>query len=282
MLSKYGPKETNPFFIHPVNNDKQTSDFKQFIIDMGVYTKGRDFRLLGSYKRTSTDKRYLWLEGAPNRLGINDFFDTLIQFQPKPSQIRYYIAHVIDTINGGIPQSSSLRTIAPLNQASSQSHPPYDFEQHSGNTITRCLSASKRAKAMVDLSPHIMSMIMNIIQRKFKQPLTTYKFKGSTILISSTSHQCDIKSTVTKTPKATHAKNCIYYMVIGTKALLLQSCFNNSYCYDFSKNRHRTEKLGVFRDQTIVDALRKWCADNGWEYEGDLDFIIPDKWMGKD
>lgn len=87
---------------------------------MGVYTKGRDFRILGSYKRAGasgigTPKRFLWIEGKPNVFNDVDFFDTLIQFQPKPKEVKILISHLIDTINGGIPQSSSLRTVVPLN-----------------------------------------------------------------------------------------------------------------------------------------------------------------------
>ena len=276
MLSKYGPKDTNPFFIRPDNKDKQAPEFKIFLIDMGVYTKGRDFRLLGSYKRTSPEQRFLWIDGAPNRMNVNDFFDALIQFQAKPGMINYYVSHIVDTINGGVPHSSSLKTVAPLNHHSSASI------DHSGNAITRCLSPSKRQKNIVDINPQIVSTMMRFIQQRFKRPVVSYKCKGHTIMISSTSHQCDIKGRLTNTTGATHAKNVVYYMVIGTNGLLLQSCYNNSYCYDFSKNKHRTEKLGVFRDKYIVDGLIKWCDDNGWDFTGDLNFVIPDHWIGTD
>lgn len=290
ILQKFGPKETNPFYIYPENIDKQTTEFKLFLIDMGVYTKGRDFRLLGSYKRASGNpnsvksnigipKRYLWIEGKSNMLTIQDFFNTLIQFQPKPKQIKYIIAHIVDTINGGIPQSSSLRTVAPLNT---------NFNEHNatGNSIVRFLASSSlvntensNIKQLVPLKKDIITKVISIIENNLKIPITNVQIRGSTVFFNTSSHICHIKSAILKQKDACHSKNFIFYILFGTTGVLSQSCFNNSYCFDTSTNRHRSHKIGTIRNPEIIQGLREWCQQNGWTWKED-DFIVPDTWMG--
>lgn len=306
ILQKFGPKETNPFYIYPENIDKQTTEFKLFLIDMGVYTKGRDFRLLGSYKRatgTSSNigksnigksnigipKRFLWIEGKSNMLNVQDFFNTLIQFQPKPKQIKYIIAHIVDTINGGIPQSSSLRTVAPLNT---------NFNEYNatGNSIVRFLASSdlisecigrnptiqpskQPSKQLVPLKKEIINKVVGILENTLKIPITNVQIRGSSVFFNTSSHVCNIKSTILKQKNATHGKNFIFYILFGTTGVLSQSCFNNSYCFDTSTNRHRTHKIGTIRNLEIVKGLQEWCINNGWTWKED-DFIVPNTWMG--
>lgn len=317
ILQKFGPKETNPFYIYPENIDKQTTEFKLFLIDMGVYTKGRDFRLLGSYKRATgissgsssnigIPKRYLWIEGKSNMLSVQDFFNTLIQFQPKPKQIKYIIAHIVDTINGGIPQSSSLRTVAPLNT---------NFNEYNatGNSIVRFLASdsigfngttinqntingittnqttinqttingnnSIRSRQLVPLRKEIINKIVGILETTLRIPITNVQIRGSSVFFNTSSHICNIKSTILKQKNSTHSKNFIFYILFGTTGVLSQSCFNNSYCFDTSTNRHRTHKIGTIRNEEIVQGLQEWCRNNGWTWKDD-DFIIPNTWMG--
>lgn len=150
ILSKYGDKSVNPYFVYADTPSSQiTVDYKQFLIDMGVYTKGRDFRLLGSYKRcgskSGNNQRYLWLNDKKGSLTDIDFFSTLIQFQPKPSQVKYLISHIVDTINEGIPSSSSLRTVAPINGNC--------IVSDTGNCVVRINGGTKRFKATIKSIP---------------------------------------------------------------------------------------------------------------------------------
>lgn len=130
-------------------------------------------------------------------------------------------------------------------------------------------------------STELIKRVTQLIESKFNTPITTVKVRGNSILFNTLSHICRIKSEVTKKKDAQHTKNCIYYVLFGNSAVLSQSCFNNTYCFDIKNNKHRTYKLGTIRNAEIVAMLIDWCDKNGWEWNGDLDFIIPDKWMGE-
>lgn len=286
ILTKYGNKDTNPFFNYPENQSKQTSEFKLFLIDMGVYTKGRDFRLLGSYKRANggigVPKRFLWLENKPDVLSYVDFFNTLIQFQPKPKRIKIYIAHIVDTINGGIPQSSSLRTVMPIVSN-------YNEYNATGNSIVRFLASNDvknnndtKKTCLVPLKKEIIDMVIRILETTLKTPITNVQMRGSSVFFSTSSHMCRIKSEILKEKNAYHTKNVIFYILFGTTGVLSQSCFNTSYCFDISNNRHRVFKLGTIRNSEIIQGLIEWCKNNDWDWHGDSDFIIPNKWLGSD
>jgi len=287
ILNKYGPKETNPYFIFPENEEKHNGEFKQFLIDMGVYTKGRDFRLLGSYKRAGNDdvnkkQRFLWLFNKPGVLTDKDFFDTLIQFQPKPSTIRYLVCHITDTINGGNPMSSSLRTVAPIGEHFSEWG---NCVENSGNSVISFMqSGTKRLKTDgVNKCPESLAQkIAEVIFNKYKIELTGFRQRGSSLFFNTKFHGCRIKSRVTKSSNAQHAKNVIYFIVFGNSGTVSQSCFNQTYCFDVNTNTHKTEKLFTIREPDIVDGLIEWCDSNGWEWKGDPDFVVSKEWLGSD
>ena len=271
ILTKFGPKETNPYFVFPENEDKKSPEFKQFLIDMGVYTKGRDFRLLASYKRAGNTKkqkkRFLWLNDSPNSMTDKQFFDTLIQFQPKPSTIKYHVSHIYDTINNGIPVSSSLRTVRPI-----------------GNSTVRTISTQHGAKRFKSVSTSLPSWIIRNLAQKITNMTNTIivgiKSSGSSFFFNTTSKTCEIKSKLTKTHKAQHSKNSIYFILFATTGIVVQSCFNQTYCFDTNTGKHRMEKIFTIRDEHICKGLIDWCDINGFEWKGD-DFI-PDSWMGTD
>lgn len=108
--------ENNPFYIAPDAAAK--SNVKIFFLDVSVYTKNRDFRLLGSCKRKGCAQanpiRWMWLENKPNVITKELFLGSLIQRRAKPLAVTCYITRIVDTINGGIPLSSSLKTAQPL------------------------------------------------------------------------------------------------------------------------------------------------------------------------
>ena len=290
ILNKFGPKETNKYFVYPENEDKRDPKFRQFLIDMGVYTKGRDFRLLGSYKRAgnsdpSKKKRFLWLYDKPGILNDTDFFDTLIQFQPKPSTIRYYVSHIIDTINGGNPMSSSLRTVVPIGENVNEHG---NCMETTGNSVIRFIqtgtSSNKRIKpSNVNPCPaKLAQSIANLLLQKYNIPITKFERRGSSLFYNTQSHECRIKSDITKSKNATHSKNVIYFYVFGNSGAVHQSCFNQSYCFDTSKNKHRSKHLFTIRNPSIIEGLQEWCESNDWKWGGDSDFIISNEWLGSD
>lgn len=106
ILKRFGEPDTNIFYINPEEAAKKQS-VKKCVLDFAVYTKNRDFRLIGSCKRkncaTANPIRWLWMDNLPSVLTEEVFFASLIQRCP-PS--KYHIARVIDTLNDGVPISS--------------------------------------------------------------------------------------------------------------------------------------------------------------------------------
>lgn len=116
LLQRFGPENTNPFYINPFVDAK--SNTKICVLDFAVYTTNRDFRIIGSCKRKgcsldTTQLRWLWLQGLPEQLNQQLFMDCMIQNTASHHTV-YTISRVVDTINDGIPISSSLRTAQPI------------------------------------------------------------------------------------------------------------------------------------------------------------------------
>lgn len=118
---QYGETEDNKYYIHPFGDAKSKN--KVCVLDLAVYTKFRDFRLIGSCKRKGCDNpktllRWLWLENKVGVMSREIFKDCLIQ--NTTGKERYSLCYILDTINNGIPCSSSLKTSVPLNAGSSR------------------------------------------------------------------------------------------------------------------------------------------------------------------
>lgn len=118
LINRFGPPETNKFYLNPEKSAK--SNKRVCLVDFAVYTKNRDFRLIGSCKRkgceTAKHIRWLWLDKNPSQLTKEVFFKSLVQRNLEP--VKYYITRVIDTINDGIPMSSSLTRTTTLRTVS--------------------------------------------------------------------------------------------------------------------------------------------------------------------
>lgn len=280
ILNKYGPLETNKYFVYPENLEKRDPKFRHFLIDLAVYTKGRDFRLLGSYKRAGTKdpnstKRFLWIHNKPGLLTDVDFFDTLIQFQPKPAEVSKYVCHITDSINGGIVSSSSLRTVAPISGNSVVSM--YD----SSSISKRRRTSSGKNSIKVECPTEIVNRIWRMIESKSGVVITDCKTLGKCLIFHTTSHECRIKAKVTKSKNRTlaHSKNVIYFVASGSTGIVNQKCFNQTYCFDIDKGEHLSSKLFTIRDLDIIRGLMDWCEANDWEWNGETEFS-KNNWLG--
>lgn len=82
-----------------------------------VYTKNRDFRMIGSCKRKGSSVakhiRWLWMLNAPHILTKENFLNSLLQ-SDTGKRVKRYIVRIVDTINNGIPSSSSLKTVTSI------------------------------------------------------------------------------------------------------------------------------------------------------------------------
>jgi hypothetical protein len=121
--AKFGDPQSsqNPFYIRPFGAAKDQAQLVPFI-DFAVYTKFRDFRLLGSCKRKGcnspdTQLRWLWLEGKQHEMTKELWLECLCQnVNYADDATRYEIGYIYDKRQpDGVPRSSSLRTAAPVN-----------------------------------------------------------------------------------------------------------------------------------------------------------------------
>lgn len=117
LIRRFGPEASNPFYVNPEAAAK--SSLKVCFLDFAVYTKNRDFRVLGSCKRKGcqsqqTQLRWLWEHSRPGELTKELFLKSLIQ-NCDDSTVQVHIHNVWDYRSlDGIPFSSSLRTPQPL------------------------------------------------------------------------------------------------------------------------------------------------------------------------
>lgn len=117
LIRRFGPEESNIFYVNREADAK--TKLKVCFLDFAVYTKNRDFRVIGSCKRKGCDSprtqlRWLWVEGRPGELSKKLFLDGLIQ-NTDDSDVTMHIHSVWDyRAMDGVPFSSSLRTPQPL------------------------------------------------------------------------------------------------------------------------------------------------------------------------
>lgn len=287
ILKKYGPGDKNKFYVSSERKNEDTPNFKQFIIDLGVYTKGRDFRLLGSRKRVSSTKRWLWMEGKPRQLNQDDFFDSLIQYQPPDQPVKYLISNVPDLLNGGVPMSSSLRTLSPKG-TSSGGECVYANISNDGSVITSytsginidliedALQSSKRSK--INPPPSLLiEKLCNYFMEKYTIKIVKVCMRNGVIILNTNCKKCLIKREKTKDKFAVHKNNVIFFIVNARNGSLRQSCFNTTYCVQQRTQRHFKYDMGYIQDDGILKMLFRWCKDNGWDFRYPGEAVVPDK-----
>jgi len=285
ILKKYGPSEKNKFYVFSERKNDDTPSFKQFIIDLGVYTKGRDFRLLGSRKRVSTSKRWLWIEGKPDQLTRKDFFDSLIQYQPPNKELKYIICNVPDLLNGGIPMSSSLRTLSPKGASVGEQCIMANINNDgvitsynpgvSLDLIEDALLSSKRSK-MNPPPKDLIERLCNYFTNNFNITILKVSMMNGIMIFNTNCKKCLIKRHITKDEYAVHTNNVIFFIVNARDGCLKQSCFNTTYCVEQRSQRHRKFKMGYIKDKRILDLLCEWCKDNHWDFRYPEE-AIPDR-----
>lgn len=266
ILEKYGNGETNKFYVNCDKKDDESGEFKQFIIDLGVYTKGRDFRLLGSRKRVSTEKRWLWIEGKDEILTKEDFFDSLIQYQPHDQKIKYLISNVPDTLNNGVPLSSSLRTVSPKGTTPGQTIRANINSEGFVTSYGYDLATPYKKQKTVQPSEELIQRLVQYIYDKFKIKATKVSVQNGTIIFNTMCRSCLIKRYITKNKKAEHSKNMIFFIINPRDGSIYQSCFNNTYCVEPETQTHRRFKLGYIQDMTILNLFSELCKENNWVF----------------
>lgn len=290
IITKYGGKDVNPFFVLPANKVGGSAEVRQFIIDMGVYTKGRDFRLLGSYKRVGGSmidehgvckRRYIWVQGRKGELTKELFFNSLIQYCGGNTDgvvindVKYYVGHIVDTINGGVPMSSSLRTVRPKG---CMINDIIKYDENEGGLQKYNMNLFKRTTKCTKLTNIILEKIIQKIKTDYSINVTSMNSTGGSLYIfRSLSRRCRVKEMVTNVKGDTHSKNTIFFIFCIPTGILYQSCFNQTYCMNSRTGKHRKKKMFAIRDEQSCIMLQQWCDINGFNWKGEC---IPQKWMG--
>jgi hypothetical protein len=256
------------------------------MIDMGVYTKGRDFRLIGSRKRIGSSKRWLWLEHHPNVITQNLFMDTLIQYKPKP--IKYMVSHIIDTLNNGNPISSSLRTIVPKNSNANVFYGNIigNSDTTSSSIIIKSNNDERRySSPLKKIKTESRQPAISLLSKLYKYVEQTYKIEVvdsvvyyDKLILNTRCHTCLIKYAITNKTDSIHSKNTIYFVVDPKYGTISQKCHNQTHCFDIQQQRHRIYRLGLIKNQDILKGLRDWCKVNKWEFLCDI--VPADEWIG--
>lgn len=297
IIKKYGKSDVNKFYVF--SNRKESTAvstaastastavnqvFKQFIVDLGVYTKGRDFRMLGSFKRASSSKSWLCIDGKPNIiLTKQDFFNSLIQYHPPYEPLKYLISNVPDILNGGVPISSSLRTLAPIN-GGGYSVITANIDSN-GIVTTYNLNPSISVTTIQDKrlkisppDPKLFDALCKYILNKYTIQVVKVCVRNGVIILNTYCKKCLIKRHITKDKTATHTNNVIYFIVNPRDMCLQQSCFNSTYCVEPKSQKHRKFKIEYITDPTLVKICAKWCYDNDWDFKNPT--IVTNEWLG--
>jgi hypothetical protein len=265
MLEKYGPVDQNKFYIWP-SEDTKNDKLKQFFIDLGVYTKRRQFRLMGSSKFTNIDskRRVLKLEKVQkwhngnleeppmtniSRCPLLFFKQTLVQYVKFQEKFKTLICKELD---GSDPGSSSLRTLEPKNGRHVSSFVTIGTKSQEKSKISKSISYAK---------PHA---IMNELGKLFRiyywirdhEYVTNLKLTDDCrrIFIETNSKCCLNKQKEFRSKYVDHSKNRVYFILKLSNMELVQSCFNINYC-----NKVRTN-LGFLNRKSppLARMIARW------------------------
>jgi hypothetical protein len=235
LLRRYGPPETNKFYINP-EEAAVKKNVKKCLLDFAVYTKNRDFRLVGSCKRkdcsTANPIRWLWMEGQPNVLNQDIVMSSLIQRCNRP--IRYHIAKVIDTLNGGIPFSSSLSTAHKTNHQQ-RDHQQRDHQRDQRDQrdqrVNQPISTTRLNVIGENIAKWILTAFPNYFrdvgEPRFNVKVLEVNVGEVTVKINFPNvYYC--QSRLKKTGQPNHKTNSICFMVNSSSGSIYQMCASNT------------------------------------------------------
>lgn len=183
-----------------------------FLIDLRVYTKTRDFRILGSCKREKSDQpvplRWLWLSGRPRELTLAGWLGTLVM-RPSGGRPARLVLCVPDTRADGIPMSSSLATLRPISEPRAPRSRATGGARFlaRGSAVSAKVAVDERARR--DLVVRVLPKIVHWLHSTADEPFATIMRHGRCLLqrskllvladgnwafcIDTSSHYCVIK-----------------------------------------------------------------------------------------
>ena len=290
IIQLYGHPDENNRFFHNHTSDRTGDTAKNFLIDMGVYTLRRQFRLLGSAKRTNDPKnrRELWIKGNENKMTIEFFLDCLVQYINNAGTL--FTIKVCE-INGSDPLSSSLRSFDkdgnPISIAQNSTgirHAIGDDKQNSmnlwapryskntGQQTTKKQKIAEKDETMLPLS--LQQELKKYYLRKYGYNISGYIIGRNKVKLETNDKRCMNK--LKSTGEAEHKFNHVYFILYPESFITIQGCYDDTYC---SKNGTKSfTKLGKIEDENVQREINQWISQHKYQkWYNTLD-VVSESW----
>lgn len=233
LLHKFGEIEVNPFYINP--DDDAKSPVRVCMLDLSVYTKNRDFRMIGSCKRKGSSVakqiRWLWMLELPLVLTKEIFLNSLLQSDAGKT-VNRYIVRVVDTINNGIPSSSSLKTATSIVTTRKPEKKPTTTSSSSpavSGPVMRLTSIAQSVGQWIQNSQDFRDYFKSEESNRFIATVEEYNNELTFKINFPHIHHCRARKEVTGNP--VHKTNSIYFIVHisgDSFSLIQQYCASNT------------------------------------------------------
>jgi hypothetical protein len=253
IITKYGDPSVgalnqNPYYIHS----------KTFLLDLGVYTLRRQFRLLGSSKRINP-RRPLYLNGLCD-FTKQQFFDCLIQYVPDDTSNIKNIFYVPET-DGTEPSSCSLRTFDNNgNTVSISGDAPL---KAFGNTVvvqrtpSQPISNSEKSNGKGSLPYSLQQTLKNYFKQLYDYDITNYHVGTDKIKLECNDTRCLNKLKVSKIEN--HKSNHVYFVIFPETKFHFQGCYDEDTCKVGNKpSITPLGENGYIIDKKVIDELNLW------------------------
>ncbi len=252
IIKEYGSIDDNPFFFWDEKEKKfeynPVKHNRVFIVDMGVYTSGRQFRLYGSSKESSPERILLLQDQNSEGDVLPDIFlSTLIQRVEHDDELISCLEE-----NGNEPESTSDRRFFLSEQTKKQklnTHPQFNVSHH----------VKLDDKVIKNNFPNICGSIMDFIDKQLTcggrvEKCDLFYPNTKTMCISTGSKYCLIRGDY-------HKSNHIYYIVNLQQGIYYQKCHDED-CRGKSK-------ILKIEDQDILNKIDEYLSKENNDVKSD-------------
>jgi hypothetical protein len=288
ILNKYGSVgDGNPFYLWGEKETKFVNMYdKQSYMDLGIYTRRRQFRLYFSSKRTDPSRPLLLIDqhrqtqGYKNKevikeftLNRDDFIDTLIQ---RVDHSLHGRVCEITELDGSEPISTSKKK-NPLSSTTSKKRIAIITNASLVNDkdIHRDAREMQKAGTSVEI-PDVCRKMEHMVEEHMKgrgqAKVKSYLPHKRIIVMGTNCHYCELKSKQLGVADSRHGGegtgrtgNCIYFIVDMKNRKFWQRCHSINY----RMCRGRTDKMEIPKEyQAYIDAYEEKISQR---YVNELD-----------
>lgn len=297
IVQLYGGIDNNKYF-HNHTSQRTENCIKTFLIDMGVYTLRRQFRLIGSAKRTQANKRReIWVTNKPKELTKELFLDCLIQYIPTNlSELKnngmgsgvsasdQKVIHLlkITELNGSEAMSSSLKSFDnlgnPVSIAIHNQNIRHSIGEVPGSAISKWSikepnnidelhnerGQKRKLNSNVDNYSCYDTMLPKGLQnalKKYYKDKWGYNICGYILSPNKIKLETYDKRCMNKKLKYKedeHKFNHVYFVVFTNTLCHIQGCYDETYCIDVKTGKKAYTNLGKIDDDTIIKEIILW------------------------